>query len=50
MIKQDDKIYKNGIRKPVDLDELPFQDWTIFEPRRFYKPMGGKISMTGTLK
>jgi radical SAM superfamily enzyme YgiQ (UPF0313 family) len=49
-IKQNGKIYKNGIRKPVELDELPFQDWTIFEPRRFYKPMGGKISMTGTFE
>ena len=49
-IKQDGKIYRNGIRKPVNLDELPFQDWTIFEPRRFYKPMGGKISMTGTFE
>ncbi len=46
-IKKDGKIFKNEIRTPVNLDELPFQDWTIFEPRRFYKPMGGKISMTG---
>ncbi len=49
-IKQNGKIFKNGIRKPVILDKLPFQDWTIFEPRRFYKPMGGKISMTGTFE
>jgi len=49
-IKQDGKIHKNGIRTPVELDDLPFQDWTIFEPRRFYKPMGGKISMTGTFE
>ncbi len=49
-IKKDGKIYRNMIRTPVNLDELPFQDWTIFEPRRFYKPMGGKISMTGTFE
>ncbi|MDR4497464.1 MAG: B12-binding domain-containing radical SAM protein [Candidatus Scalindua sp.] len=49
-IKKDSRIFKNGIRRPVSLEDLPFQDWSIFEPRRFYKPMGGKISMTGTFE
>ncbi len=48
--KKDGKIIRNGIRRPVNLDELPFQDWSIFDPKRFYKPMGGKISMTGTFE
>ncbi|ODS30447.1 MAG: oxidoreductase [Candidatus Scalindua rubra] len=49
-IKKDGKIFRNGIREPVNIDELPFQDWSIFDPKRFYKPMGGKISMTGTFE
>ena len=49
-VKKDGKVYRNGIRNPVNLDDLPFQDWSIFDPMRFYKPMGGKISMTGTFE
>lgn len=25
-VKKDGKIFRNGIRRPVNLDELPFQD------------------------
>ncbi|MFQ5964912.1 MAG: B12-binding domain-containing radical SAM protein, partial [Candidatus Scalinduaceae bacterium] len=49
-VKKDGKLFKNGIRKPVDIDKLPFQDWSIFAQKRFYKPMGGKIAMTGTFE
>jgi radical SAM superfamily enzyme YgiQ (UPF0313 family) len=42
-IKKGDKIYKNSLRPPVDLDELPFDDFTVFEDNRLYRPMQGKV-------
>ena len=45
--KKDGKIYKNGPRPPVDINKVPFQDWSIFDERRIYKPMRGKIRRTG---
>ena len=38
------------MRPPVDLDKLAFQDWEIYDKRRFWKPMGGRISVTGTFE
>lgn len=49
-VKKDGKLFKNPVRKPVDLDILPDQDWTVYDRRRFWKPMGGKISVTGTFE
>jgi len=49
-VKKGGKIYKNPIRPPVNVDEVPFQDWTIFDERRRYKPMGGKIRITACVK
>lgn len=42
-IKKDGKIVKNPMRKLVDLDDLPFMDYDIFEPKRLLRPMYGKI-------
>ena len=49
-VKHEGKLYKNPVRPPVDLTKLPFQDWDVYDPRRFWKPMGGKISVTGTFE
>lgn len=42
-VKKDGIIQKNPLRKLVELDSLPFQDFTIYEEARFYRPMQGKI-------
>ena len=49
-VKTQERQYKNPVRPPVDLDRLPFQDWEIYDRRRFFKPMGGRISVTGTFE
>jgi radical SAM superfamily enzyme YgiQ (UPF0313 family) len=49
-IKQDNLLYKNPIRPGIEMRQLPFQDWDIYDKRRFLKPMGGRISVTGTFE
>lgn len=48
--KRDGRIHKNPVRPAIDLDRLPHQDWDVYDKRRFWKPMGGKISVTGTFE
>ncbi len=45
--KKNGQIFQNPPRPPVDINTLPMQDWTIFDPRRINKPMGGKIRRVG---
>lgn len=47
--KNNGHIIKNPVRPPIDVDSLPFQDWEIFEERRRWKPMGGKIRKTSCI-
>lgn len=49
-LKRDGKVYQNPVRRPIDLDKLPNQDWEVYDKRRFWKPMGGTISVTGTFE
>ncbi|OGT84932.1 MAG: hypothetical protein A3G96_02050 [Gammaproteobacteria bacterium RIFCSPLOWO2_12_FULL_52_10] len=49
-IKQDNLLFKNPIRSGINMKDLPYQDWDIYDKRRFLKPMGGKISVTGTFE
>ena len=42
-VKKDGKIIKNPMRPPVDMDDVPFGDFTLFEKERFFRPMQGKI-------
>lgn len=42
-VKKDGKVVKTPIRKVVNLDELPYVDYDIFEKKRLYRPMYGKI-------
>ena len=46
-IKQNDNIYKNPVRKLMDLDSLPFMDYSIYDERQFLRPFEGKIIRSG---
>lgn len=41
--KKGDKIFKSELRAPLDLNKLPFEDFSIFEEKRIFRPMQGKI-------
>ncbi|OHC02235.1 MAG: hypothetical protein A3G17_01615 [Planctomycetes bacterium RIFCSPLOWO2_12_FULL_50_35] len=49
-VKKDGLLHKNELRRSMDMRDLPFQDWSVYEKKRFWKPMGGKISVTGTFE
>lgn len=42
-LKKDGVVHKNPLRKLVDVNELPFIDYDIFDRKRLYRPMQGKI-------
>lgn len=42
-VKVDGDIVKNPMNPPIPMDEVPFGDFDLFEPERFYRPMQGKI-------
>lgn len=42
-IKADGKIYKNAIRAPIPLNEIPPDDYTLFDEKRYFRPMQGKM-------
>lgn len=46
-IKQDRKIHKNPLRELVDLDSLPFMDYSIYDERQFLRPFEGKVLRSG---
>ncbi len=46
-VKKDGQIYKNKLGNLIAMDDLPRQDWEIFDKRRIYKPMSGTIGRTG---
>ena len=41
-IKQNGAIIKNPISNPVNVDEAPILDMSLFEEQRLYRPMAGK--------
>lgn len=45
-IKSNDGIIKNPARDLIDLNELPFLDFSLFEEHRFYRPNRGKVFKT----
>ncbi len=49
-VKKNGTLYKNELRHSLDMRQLPYQDWSVYEKKRFWKPMGGKISATGTFE
>ncbi len=42
-VKQNGQIFKNPLRKLVDINSLPFINYDIFDRERLYRPMYGKI-------
>lgn len=42
-IKNNGKIYRNEIRPPLDINALPYEDFSVFEEEMFFRPMQGKI-------
>jgi len=42
-VKANGKIYRNELRKPIDIKTLPYEDFDIFEKNRLFRPMQGKI-------
>src|SRR3989338_6274910 len=41
--KNGGKIFRNCMRPPIPLEEVPFADFSLFEEKRCYRPMAGKI-------
>ncbi len=48
--KKDGQIYKNPISLPRDLALNPPPDFSLFDDRRFYKPMKGKVYRMGIVE
>jgi anaerobic magnesium-protoporphyrin IX monomethyl ester cyclase len=44
--KNDGTIIKNPIGQPLDINTSVIPDYSLFEEKRFYRPMGGKILKT----
>ncbi len=42
-VKKEGKIYKNDLRTPIDINSLPYEDLSVFEEKRIYRPMQGKV-------
>lgn len=49
-VKKNGKVMKNGMHKPVDLNHTPSPDFSLFDERRFYKPMKGKVYRMGLIE
>lgn len=39
----DGRVIKNPMPRPVDINNLPLPDYTLFEESRYYRPMQGKL-------
>jgi len=42
-VKENGKIYKNILRNCTDINKLPFEDFSVFEEKRLFRPMQGKM-------
>ena len=49
-VKKDNQIYKNPLRPLRDLNVNPPPDFQLFDDRRFYKPMKGKVYRMGLVE
>ena len=43
-VKKDGRVVKNQMRLPIELDDVPFGNFDLFEKERFFRPMQGKIA------
>ena len=41
--KKNGKIIKNPLKPPVNLNDLPIEDFSVFEKQRIFRPMQGKM-------
>lgn len=41
--KKNNKIIKNNLRSPILFENLPLPDYDIFDWKRYYRPMAGKV-------
>lgn len=46
-VKKNNEIIRNKLCPLKNLDELPFQDWSIFDEGHYYKPYCGTFKRTG---
>lgn len=46
-VKQDGKIYKNPVRKFIDVNKLPIPDWSPFSEQHIFGPLNGKMYKVG---
>lgn len=44
--KNDGAVLKNPIRPPVDINSLPYEDFSIFGKKHIFRPMQGKMLAT----
>ena len=49
-LKKDGVVVKNPLRPLKDMNMLPFQDWSIFDQRHFYKPYCGGFPKTAFIE
>ncbi|WP_406430650.1 B12-binding domain-containing radical SAM protein [Streptomyces sp. NBC_00631] len=45
-VREDGQLYRNPLGPRVDLDHLPFADYSLFEEQAIYRPMEGKLWRT----
>ncbi len=50
VVRKGQTLTANPLRPLVKLDDLPDQDWDIYDRERFFKPMGGKIWVSGPIE
>ncbi len=49
-LKKDGKVIKNPIRPLVELDDLPYPDWSLFDERHMWKPFVGNVYKGGSFE
>jgi anaerobic magnesium-protoporphyrin IX monomethyl ester cyclase len=45
-VREDGNVHRNPLGPRVDLDELPFADYSLFEEQAIYRPMDGRVWRT----
>ena len=49
-VKRNGTVHRNPMRPVTDLATLPRQDWSIFEERHLYRPLGGIVYRMGNFE
>ena len=49
-VKTDNSIVRNGLPNLIDLDEIPFPDWSCWHESLFYKPFRGRMYRYGYME